>query len=72
MGVQLSMAKEPSKFNNVKVAIAKMKSLENRLKRLGTEYTEKYQMEIDDMKRRNIARKLTEEEMQLYDGPVSP
>ena len=63
--------KDPQELkNNVRAAVARMKSLEIRLKRLGSDYTQKYQNEINDMKRRNIARKLSEEEIQSYEGPI--
>lgn len=56
--------------NNIKLAIARMKSLEVRRRKLGTEYTQKYQNEIDNMKERNIARKISVQEMHSYDGPI--
>ena len=62
---------DPRKLrNNVKLAIARMKSLEIRLEKLGPEYMQKYQNEIDNMKERNVARKISVEEMQSYAGPV--
>lgn len=63
--------KDPRELkNNVRAAVARMKSLEVRLKRLGSDYAQKYQNEINDMKGRNIARKLSEEEIQSHEGPI--
>ena len=62
---------DPRKLrNNVKLAITRMKSLEIRLEKLGPEYMQKYQNEIDNMKERNVTRKISVEEMQSYAGPV--
>ena len=60
---------DPQK-NNIKAAVAKMKSTEIGLKKMRDAYTQKHQNEMDDRKRRNVARKLSEDDMQLYDGPV--
>lgn len=56
--------------NNVKVAFARLKTTENRLRRLDIEYARKYQNEIEDMVRRGIARKLSDREIRDYKGPV--
>ena len=63
--------KDPSHLkNNLKVANARLRTTENRLKKLGTEYARKYQSEIEDMISRGVARKLSNEEVQDYKGPV--
>ena len=56
--------------NNLKVANARLRTTENRLKKLGTEYASKYQNEIEDMVSRGVARKLSHEEVRDYKGPV--
>ncbi|XP_063603426.1 uncharacterized protein LOC134779294 [Penaeus indicus] len=56
--------------DNIKVANARLKTTENRLKKLGNEYAMKYQREIEDMINRGVARKLTKEEIREYKGPV--
>ncbi|XP_037773212.1 uncharacterized protein LOC119568872 [Penaeus monodon] len=56
--------------DNIKVANARLKTTENRLKKLGNEYAMKYQREIEDMIDRGVARKLNKEEIQEYKGPV--
>ncbi|XP_047499242.1 uncharacterized protein LOC125046242 [Penaeus chinensis] len=55
--------------DNIKVANARLKTTENRLKKLGNEYAMKYQREIEDMIHRGVARKLTKEEIREYKGP---
>ena len=63
--------KDPSHLkNNLKVANARLRTTENRLKKLGTEYARKYQSEIEDMISKGVARKLSNEEVQDYKGPV--
>lgn len=56
--------------NNVKVAVARLKTTENRLRKLDTEYAQKYHNEIKDMVERGVARKLSEKEIQAYREPV--
>ncbi|XP_064111565.1 uncharacterized protein LOC135219065 [Macrobrachium nipponense] len=56
--------------NNIKVANARLRTTENRLRKLGNEYAVKYQKEIEDMVRRGVARKLTSKEIQEYNGPI--
>ncbi|XP_063596235.1 uncharacterized protein LOC134773088 [Penaeus indicus] len=56
--------------DNIQVANARLKTTENRLKKLGNEYAMKYQREIEDMIDRGVVRKLTKEEMREYKGPV--
>lgn len=46
-----------SLWKNIKLAIARMKSLEVRLKKLGTKYTQKCQNEIDNMKKGTLPEK---------------
>ena len=63
--------KDPSHLkNNLKVANARLRTTENRLKKLGTEYARKYQSEIEDMVNRGVTRKLSNEEVQDCKGPV--
>lgn len=56
--------------NNISVAIARMKSTEKRLVKLGPNYSKSYQDQIEDMIIRNVCRKLSEKEMQFYNGPI--
>lgn len=63
--------KDPNNLkNNFKVANARLRTTENRLKKLGTEYANRYQSEIEDMVKRGVARKLSDEEIQDYKGPI--
>ncbi|XP_063446979.1 uncharacterized protein LOC134726470 [Mytilus trossulus] len=63
--------RSPSELpNNVNSAKAKLLSTEKRLHKMGKEYSESYQNQIEDMVKRNVARKLTEKEIQQYEGPV--
>lgn len=55
--------------NNFKVANARLRTTENRLKKLGIEYANKYQSVIEDMVNRGAARKLSEE-VRDYEGPI--
>ena len=45
--------------NNIRVAIVRLKTIENRLRRLDTEYVKKYPGETEDMVSREVARKLS-------------
>ncbi|KAK4304812.1 hypothetical protein Pmani_023247 [Petrolisthes manimaculis] len=56
--------------NNVTVAIAKMKATERRLVKLGSQYANVYQSQLEDMVNRGVARKLTAKELIEYDGPI--
>ncbi|XP_045130250.1 uncharacterized protein LOC123515574 [Portunus trituberculatus] len=56
--------------NNIKVAIARLKTTENRLRKLDIQYAQRYHNEIKDMVKRGVARQLSEEEMQSYNGPI--
>ena len=56
--------------NNVKVANARLITTENRLKKLGIEYANKYQNEMEDMVNRGVARKLSDKEVLEYKGPI--
>lgn len=63
--------KDPNQLkNNIKVAIARLITTENRLRKLDIEYARNYQSEVEDMVRRKIARKLSEREIRDYNGPV--
>lgn len=56
--------------NNLPLAHARLKSTEKRLQRLGDEYAKNYQKQMEDMKLRGVARKLSPEEITAYEGPV--
>ncbi|XP_068235508.1 uncharacterized protein [Palaemon carinicauda] len=56
--------------NNVAVAIARMKSTEKRLTKIGYKYTQLYKNQINDMLSRGVAIKLSWKEMNEYDGPI--
>lgn len=63
--------KDPNKLpNNYSVAYARLLSTERRLSRLGNDYTNQYSEQIQDMIHRGVARRLTEEEILAYKGPV--
>lgn len=63
--------KDPYKLpNNVKAAMARLLSTEKRLHRLGKEYSRVYHEEIEDMQKRGVAVKLTEQDLKRYDGPI--
>ena len=69
--VEYPWIKDP-KFlpNNISVAFARMKSTEKRLVKLGPNYSKSYQDQIEDMVSRNVCRKLSETELQTYNGPI--
>lgn len=52
------------------VAIARMKSTEKRLIKQGFDYTKAYQDQINDMLDRNVCRKLSDNKLRTYKGPV--
>ena len=56
--------------NNYANAKARLESLEKRLWRNGQEYVAQYCSQIKDMIDREVARKLTREEIESYTGPV--
>lgn len=69
--VRYPWVKDPNSLkNNLKVANARLKTTENRLMKLGDEYASRYQSEIEDMVTRGVARKLSNDEIQQYKGPV--
>ncbi|XP_068229326.1 uncharacterized protein [Palaemon carinicauda] len=69
--VRYPWIRDPNQLkNNIKVANARLRTTENRLRKLGNEYAMKYQKEIEDMVRRGVARKLTNKEIQEYNGPI--
>ncbi|KAK4322373.1 hypothetical protein Pmani_006887 [Petrolisthes manimaculis] len=55
---------------NVKVAVARLKTTETRLRKLDVEYAQRYHKEIKDLVKRGVARKLSEEEIKTYNGPI--
>ena len=61
--------KDPKNLpDNKRVAISKLISTEKRLAR-NAKHAEIYNQQIQDMVNRNVARKLTEEELKTYRGP---
>ena len=56
--------------NNVRAASAKLRSTENRLQRLDSNYQNAYCQQMEDMEKRGVARKLSSEEIETYCGPV--
>ena len=56
--------------NNYQSAFSRLKSMERRLLKKGGSYCEQYNDQIQDMLDRNVARRLTEMEIQEYDGAV--
>ena len=56
--------------NNFSAALGQLKSLEKRLIKSSREYTKLYGEQIQDMLYRNVAKKLTDEEIANYKGPV--
>ena len=56
--------------NNVSAAVARMKSTEKRLSKLGPQYSALYDDQIKDMVNRGVAKKLSVQEINEYDGPV--
>ena len=68
--VKYPWIKDPNQLpDNRATAEAVLKSTEKRLKR-NPKHAEVYQSQIQDMVQRGAARKLTEEEMHSYSGPV--
>ncbi|XP_068245285.1 uncharacterized protein [Palaemon carinicauda] len=57
--------------NNVSVAVARLKGTEKRLMKLGSDYAQAYNDQILDMTKRNVIRKLSDEEVKNYVGPVT-
>ncbi|XP_071525744.1 uncharacterized protein [Panulirus ornatus] len=56
--------------NNVSLAIDRLNVTEKRLHKLGPDYCKAYQGQIEDMVTRGVARKLTDEEVYGYEGPI--
>lgn len=56
--------------NNFSVSLARLRSTEKRLAKRGDEYVKAYSDQIQNMVSRGVARKLTDEEMENYRGPV--
>lgn len=56
--------------NNLSVSLARLRSTEKRLTKRGAEYTKTYGDQVQYMVVRGVARKLTDEEMRNYEGPV--
>ena len=62
--------KDPNSLpNNKRVAVAKLISTEKRLAK-SKNHAETYDHQIQDMLDRNVARKLTDEELKTYKGPL--
>ncbi|XP_068247848.1 uncharacterized protein [Palaemon carinicauda] len=69
--VKYPWIRDPNELpNNVAVAIARMRSTEKRLTKIGYKYTQLYNDQIKDMLSRGVARKLSWKEMSEYDGPI--
>ncbi len=63
--------RDPYKLpNNINTAMTRLRSTERRLHRLGEEYARIYHQEIEDMQKRRVAVKLTEHDLERYDGPT--
>ena len=61
---------DPSKLpDNKPAAFAKLKVMEKRLLS-NSEHADLYRCQMDDMVKRGVARKLSDEEIQSYDGPI--
>ena len=56
--------------NNYSSAFSRLRSLENRLKKLGKSHTQVYDTQIKDMVERGIAKILSSNEILNHDGPV--
>ena len=56
--------------NNYVAALSRLKTAERRLLKSGYEHCEIYNKQIQDMIDRNVARRLTPEEIEQYKGPV--
>lgn len=56
---------------NLRVAVARLRMTENSLIKLDSDYGEKYQNTIEDMIRRGVARKLSDEEIRDYKGMIN-
>ncbi|KAK3879621.1 hypothetical protein Pcinc_015822 [Petrolisthes cinctipes] len=56
--------------NNLSVSLARLRSTEKRLSKRGAKYAKAYSDQMQDMVARGVARKLTDEEMRNYEGPV--
>ena len=56
--------------NNYSSVLCRLKSSERRLKKKGSTYCEKYNQQIKDMIDRNVACRVSEKEMQQYQGPI--
>ncbi|XP_043231038.1 uncharacterized protein LOC122386169 [Amphibalanus amphitrite] len=56
--------------NNVKAAEANLRATERRLIKIGAPHAEAYNDQMQDMLRRQVARKLSEKEIASYEGPV--
>ena len=56
--------------NNVHRAVAVLKGLEKRMRKAGTDYMKLYEEQFQDMVTRKVVRKLSQEEISQYTGPV--
>ena len=69
--VKYPWLKDPALLpNNENMAVTRLKNTENRLEKLGPAYAQMYQDQFKDMIERGVARKLSNEEMKSYNGPV--
>jgi len=51
-------------------ALALLRSTETRLLKLGSDYTNEYCAQINDMVSRGVARKLSTDDLEKYQGPI--
>ena len=56
--------------NNYFGVVNRLKSTERRLRKRGKEHCNDYNNQIQDMLDRNVARRLSEDELKEYDGPI--
>ena len=69
--VEYPWIKDPNNLpNNINAALAKLRSTENRLRKLSVEHQKAYQQQMKDMENRGVSRKLSEEELEKYNGPI--
>ncbi|XP_043234175.1 uncharacterized protein LOC122387784 isoform X1 [Amphibalanus amphitrite] len=69
--IEYPWIKDPNNLpNNIGAARAKLRSMENRLQRLDHDYRKAYCDQMTDMEKRGVARKLSNEEIDSYQGPV--
>ena len=69
--IQYPWIKDPHELpNNFPAAFSQLKTTEKRLKKLGESHSQAYDLQVNDMINRGIAKKLTSQELSSYQGPV--